>query len=167
MIGARLGNGLFLLAATAVLAACSMEIPSFMGREGDGQGVYNIRGEPVADPVPVPLTEVVVERALYGVLLRVEGSAPTQGYYSAALVPLRAGEPDAAGVVTFEFMAVPPSTAQAVGPARTRRLTAATFVPNLALKDMRAFRVTAAGTVHTLPAPAPIRPAAPPAAPAF
>jgi hypothetical protein len=38
-----------------------------------------------------------------------------------------------------------------VGPARTRTLTAAIFVPNLALKDLRGFRVAGNGAVQTLP----------------
>jgi hypothetical protein len=143
-------NGLLLLAGIA-LAGCSMEIPSFVGREGGGEGFYNVRGAPPPEPVPVPLRQATLERALHGVIIRVDGEAPTQGYYSAALVPLRGGAPDAAGIVSFELMAVPPPGPEAIGPARTRRITAAVFIPNLALRDLRGFRVSGGGAVHTLP----------------
>jgi hypothetical protein len=144
-------NGLMLLAGVALLAGCSVEIPSFMGREGGGQGFYNVRGEPPPEPVRLALREATLERALHGVIIRVDGEAPTQGYFSAALVPLNNGVPDEAGIVTFEFMAVPPSTTQAIGPARSRQITAAVFLPTLALKNIRGFRLAGAGTAQTLP----------------
>jgi hypothetical protein len=149
MIG-RMRNLLLLLASLGI-AGCSMEIPSFLGREGGGEGFYSIRGEPSPEPVPVPLRQATLERALHGVIIRVDGEAPTQGYWAATLVPLRGGTPDAAGIVSFALMAVPPTGPEAVGPARTRRLTAAVFVPTLALKDLRGFRVSGPGTAHTLP----------------
>lgn len=144
-------KGLMLLAGLTLVAGCSMEIPSFVGREGGGQEFYSIRGEAPPEPVALPLREATLDRALHGVIIRADGEAPTQGYYSAALVPLNNGAPDASGLVTFEFMAVPPREAQAIGPARSRQITAAVFLPTLALKNIRGFRVTGAGTVHTIP----------------
>ena len=61
------------------------------------------------DPVPVPMRSATAERALHGVIVRVEGEAPTQGYYGAELRPLGDGAPDAAGVVSFRFVAMPPA----------------------------------------------------------
>lgn len=148
--GGTMRKGLMLLAGLALVAACSVEIPSFMGREGGGQGFYNVRGEPPPEPVSLPFREATLDRALHGVIIRVDGEAPTQGYYSAALVPLNNGSPDGAGIVTFELMAVPPRTAQAIGPARSRQITAAVFLPTLALKNLRGFRVTGGGTVSTI-----------------
>jgi hypothetical protein len=148
--GGRMRNGLLLLAGLG-LAGCSVEMPSFLGREGGGQGYYNIRGEPPPEPVPVPLRQATLERALHGVIIRVDGETPTQGYFSAALVPLRGGAPDAAGILSFELMAVPPAGPEAVGPARTRQVTAAVFIPSRALKNLRGFRVSGGGAVHTLP----------------
>jgi hypothetical protein len=147
--GGRMRNGLLLLAGLG-LCGCSMEIPSFLGREGGGGEFYNVRPEPPPDPVPVPLREATLERALHGVIIRVDGEAPTQGYYSAALVPLGNG-PDAAGILSFELMAVPPAAPEAAGPARTRQITAAVFIPTLALKNLRGFRVSGGGAVRTLP----------------
>jgi hypothetical protein len=148
--GASLCKALSLLAGLALLAGCSMEVPGFLGREGNAAGFYSVRGEPAPDPEPVALQTAVLERALHGVIVRVEAVAPTQGYYSATLVPLNDGEPDAAGIVTFQLVAMPPPEAQAAGPARTRTMSAATFLPTLGLKNVRAVRVAGVGTATTL-----------------
>ena len=144
-------NGFLILAGLLVLGGCSYEIPQFLGREGTGQSLYTIRPEPLPDPVPVPLRSAELERALHGVILRVEGVAPRQGYFNAELLPLGGGAPDSAGVVGFGLVAVPPPVPGAVGPERTRLLTAAVFVPNRALKDLRGFRVAGSGATRTLP----------------
>lgn len=145
-------NGLLLLAGACLLAACSMDIPNFVGREGDG--TYQVGGAEVPDPVTVPMELATAERGLNGVIVRVEGAAPTQGYWGAALVPVGSGEPDAAGAVSFRFVAVPPAGVEAVGPPRTRQLSAGVFVPNRALKTTRAVRISALGKTETLPLPA-------------
>jgi hypothetical protein len=146
-------NGLWLLAGACLLAGCGGGVPDFLGREG-GSGYYRVGGEELPDPVPVALRSAVAERSLTGVIVRVEGEAPTQGYWGAALEPVGAGAPDASGAVSFRFVAVPPASAEAGGPARTRRLSAAVHVPNLALKTTRAVRIAGIGTAQTLPLPA-------------
>ncbi|HET9069114.1 MAG TPA: hypothetical protein VFN28_10765 [Amaricoccus sp.] len=143
-------DGLILLAAAALAAGCSMEVPGFVGRQGGGDGFYSIRGEAPPEPRTVALRETAAERALHGVILRVTGEAPTQGYYSATLRPLGGGAPDPAGILTFELVATPPAEPHAVGPARTRILTAGLFMPTKALKDLRGFRVTGGGAVQTV-----------------
>jgi len=143
-------NGLFLLVAAALAAGCSMEVPDFLGREGGGDGFYSVRGEAPPEPRVVALRQTEAERALHGVILRVVGEAPTQGYYSARLRPLGGGAPDAAGILSFELVATPPSEPHAVGPARTRVLSAGVFMPERALKDLRGFRVAGGGAVHTV-----------------
>ena len=99
MTGGALRNGLLLLASLGI-AGCSMEVPGFLGREGAGDGFYSVRRQPPPEPVPVALRQATLERALHGVIIRVDGEAPTQGYWGAALVPLRGGTPDAAGIVS-------------------------------------------------------------------
>ena len=71
-----------------------------------------------------------------------------------ALRPLGDGAPDAAGILSFELVAVPPQAPEPAGAPRTRELTAGIFVPTLALKEVRGFRVAGAGNVQTLPLPA-------------
>jgi hypothetical protein len=144
-------NGLSWLAGLVLLAGCSVDMPSFVGREGGGDGVYQLGGgTPPPAPRALALREAALEPGLHGTILRVIGEAPTQGYYGAALRPLGSGDPDAAGVLSFELVATPPAAAGTVGPARTRTLSAAIFVPNKALEDLRGFRVAGAGAVETL-----------------
>jgi hypothetical protein len=153
MSGGCLRSGGFCLAALVALAGCTVEMPSFLGREGNGSGEFSMRPEPAPDPIQVALREASLERSLHGVILRVAGEAPTWGFYTAQLRPLDGGAPDAAGIVTFELVAVPPQGAEPAGPERSRLLTAAIFMPTLALKDLRGLRVSGGGTVQTLTLP--------------
>ncbi len=138
-----------------------MDMPGFLGREGNANANYGAASkEDIPDPVPLPLTMAVAERAGGGVILRVEGVSPTQGFYAATLLPLNDGAPDAAGVVTLELVAVPPAAPGAVGPERTRQLSAAAFYPNRMLKPITGFRVRGGQNVITVTAPRP--PVAPP-----
>lgn len=143
-------KALSLLAGLVLLAGCSGEVPGFLGREGNYDGFYSVRGEPTPEPVAMPLRTAVLEPALHGVIVRVATEAPTQGYYSATLVPLNDARPDQAGIVTFQLVATPPSEPQAIGPARTRQLSAGAFMPTLAMKNVRAIRVAGVGSAVTL-----------------
>ena len=147
-------NGLLLLAGAgaSLLAGCGGGVPSFLGREGEGNnGFYTIGGAPPpAPPKPVPLRLATAEPALHGVIVRVESEAPQQGFYAAQLRPVGNG-PDAAGILSFEVVALPPDAPETIGPARTRTLSAAVFVPNLAMKNLRGVRVTGGGSTQTMP----------------
>jgi len=125
-------------------------VPDFLGREGSGGGSYSLRPPPQADPVPVPMRTARAERGLGGYIVRAEAVAPTQGYYAAELAPLGGGVPDANGVLRYQLVARPPSGPQAVGPDRTRELRAGLFVPNRALRDMRAVHIAGSNTAQTL-----------------
>lgn len=149
--GALMRNGFLALAGLILLAGCSMQIPGFLGREGNGSTTYSRKAQALPEAVEVPLKSAVVEPALYGVILRAESVAPTQGYYKAVLGPMNGGVPDAAGIVGIELTAFPPSGAQAIGPERTRTLRSALFFPTLALKDVKGFRVKGGPTVLTVP----------------
>jgi hypothetical protein len=150
MSGGGLRSGWVMLGLSA-LAGCSMEIPAFLGRENAGAATFSMDEELQPDPRPVPLRQATLERALHGVIVRVEGEAPTWGFHTATLRPLGGGAPDAAGILGFELVAIPPQAPEPVGAARSRLLTAAVFVPTLALKEVRGFRVAGAGGVQTLP----------------
>lgn len=150
-------RGPICLLALAALSGCSFEMPSFLGREGSQTGTYTLGDdapEGAYDPVAVPVSSAVAERALHGVILRAESITPTQGYYAAALDVGEAGpEPDASGTLTVRFTALPPTTPQATGAPQTRRLTAALFVQNVTLRDVRAFRVVGSPNSVTVPLP--------------
>ena len=67
--GGSMRNGLILLAAAALAAGCSMEIPDFLGREGGSDGYYRLGGEePPPEPRAVALRQAEAERALHGVI---------------------------------------------------------------------------------------------------
>lgn len=152
-------NGLLLLAAACLMAGCSVDVPNFLGREG-GAGTYTFgrKAEEKALPVPVPVTAARVDPALYGVVVVVDGLARTQGFHSAALDPIDGGNPDAAGVIGFRFVAVPPAKPGDVGPAQTRLLSAGLFLPNLSLRQIRAVRIVGENGAQTLPLPAYAKP---------
>ena len=141
----------FVLFLSLVLAGCSLRVPDFLGREGDGGGSFTLNDDtPMLDPVPVPMRMARVERGLRGQIVRVEIVAPTQGYYAADLVALNGGVPDQNGVMSYMLVARPPATPQAVGPERTRELNAAVFVPTRALRNMSAVRITGSNTTQTM-----------------
>ena len=107
------------------------------------------------------MRSATAERALHGVIVRVEGEAPTQGYWGAELRPLGDGAPDAAGVVSFRFVAVPPAGVEAVGPARTRQLSAGSSSRTSRLRRPGRCGVAGLDAAETLPLPeAPARPLA-------
>ena len=150
----------------ACLSGCGGQVPGFLGRNGD-PGTYSIRGDrPEApDPVALALTQAEVEASAFGVILRVNAIAPTQGYHGLRLVPpgnplldvanIRTPSPDPAGTLVLRLEAIPPAAAQAIGPPRTRTLTVAEFIPTRGLKSIRAVRVEGGSTARTLALPSP------------
>ncbi len=140
-----MGKGLTLLATAGLLAGCSAQVPNFLGREGNaGNAFYSVREKPQPEAVAIPMRSATTEPALYGMILRVEGLAPTWGYHTASLRPLSNG-PDEAGIMSFQFMAIPPDATLPAGAPQTREISAAIFVPDVSLKRLRGFRVTGVG----------------------
>jgi len=136
------------------LAACGgIEVPEFLGREGSSSATYQIGGEDLPLPLAMTPRDVSLETALNGALLRVQGVAPTQGYHSAQLLVANNGEPDAAGMIRLEFVAVPPVTQEAVGPDVTRQVQAAYFIPVRSFRRVNGVQVAGAGTLRTLTLP--------------
>jgi hypothetical protein len=138
------------LAGLIVLAGCGGDVPEFLGREGTGQSTFELGGEEPVLSVPVPLAEARLEPAATGTIVVAQGVAPTQGFHTAGLAPVDDGRPDAAGIITFRFMALPPTGPEAVGPPRTRGLQAAAYIPTRAERTIRGVRVTGVDTSRTL-----------------
>jgi len=138
------------LAGLLFLAGCGGDVPGFLGREGTGQSSFELGGEELPSSVPVPLTQASLQPSTTGSILVARGVAPTQGFHTAGLAPVDDGRPDAAGIITFRFTAMPPAGPEAVGDARTRGLQAAAFIPTRAKKGLRGVRVTGADTSRTL-----------------
>ncbi|MFT3972421.1 MAG: hypothetical protein QM699_02905 [Amaricoccus sp.] len=158
MGGRRRRTGILLLAGAAVLGGCGgggggMEVPGFLGREGNAASFYNPRGEAVPDPVPLPIAQATSERSLYGAIVRVSGPAPSQGFWGAELRPLSEG-PDANGVLAFEFVAIPPADPAESGPPQTRTMSAGTFIPTITARKVRKVEVRGSNGAQTLALPA-------------
>ena len=90
-------NGLLLLAAAARCGRLLRGDADFLGREGGGDGFYSVRGEPPPEPRSVPLRQAAAEPALHGVILRVAGEAPTQGFYPPSSARSAAARPTPPG----------------------------------------------------------------------
>ena len=153
------------LAGLALLAGCGVLGPSGPSRRPEPErarasepgliaGLFTRRPPELPDAVAIAtLRTAAVERSAGGVILRVTGVAPTQGYFNATLAPLNEGAPDAAGLVTVRFLATPPLAPQQVGPERTRLLLAAAYASDAELRGVRGFRLVAGPNVQTLALP--------------
>lgn len=80
-----------------------------------------------------------------GAILVVETLAPSQGYYGARLYRRNFGEPDANGILRYEFRLRPPEGPATPGPERTRILQAADFISEGELADITEIRIRTAG----------------------
>ncbi len=164
----RFRNAVATLAAAAALAGCALPFGSFGANEppdrdmdseatvrdeegGFLTGLFTRRPPDLPDAEPAPMREATLERAYGGVILRVTGVAPTQGWYNAALVAANEGALDAAGLMTVSLVAVRPDEPNAVGPERTRLLMAGAYLTDREIRDVRGFRVVAANQTVTLP----------------
>jgi len=135
-----------------LLAGCgAVRGPDFLTGEGGLLGPATVvQGDVVA---VTSIRSATIERSFRGVIVRVEGVAPTQGFYDAGLVARDEGAADGAGIVTLELVARRPLEPEAVGPERTRLLATGLFVPNADLRDLRGFRVVTGAGAVTLPLP--------------
>jgi hypothetical protein len=132
--------------ALALLAGCErvqMRMPSFL-RPTPPVSAADAAEASVLVPY---IQEAAAERGLRGTILRVRGVTPTQGYFDAELRPIGAE----GGVVLYEFRAKPPLEPQAVGPERTRLLTAADFLSVRELRDITNARIVGAGNSVSVP----------------
>lgn len=131
-----------------VLTGCSVEVPEFLGREGTGDSNFGFSAEPLPTSEPIQVTSARVETALRGIIVRVDGLSPTQGYYGAQLerrtpAPIQAEQVDqpTSGLIELNLIAFPPPEPETVGPASTRVLRAAIFLPTRLLEDATGVRV--------------------------
>jgi hypothetical protein len=95
------------------------------------------------------VTELAVEPAIGGGVVRATGIPPVQGYWDAELVSTDNLEP-VDGVLTLEFRIRPPEQPTLIGPPRSREVTAAIFVSRQKLDRTREIRVLGAGTSRSV-----------------
>lgn len=92
-------------------------------------------------PLVAGLKSLTAEPIPGGVILHAVGVSPRQAYHGAELMPVPTDE---AGVMVFDFVALPPEGPSAVGSERSRELTVATKLTNRGLEGIRLLRVRSA-----------------------
>ena len=111
---------------------------------GSGEDVVAAPGELPFDPRPLidQVTNVVIDSAPGGIIVRATGLPPTLGYWRAALVPPgREAAPDENGELSLDFRALPPPTAQPPGSAATRQIVTGYFLSDQTLVGVRTITV--------------------------
>lgn len=150
--------GLCLALAGCARGSGSSFLPSlgslnpFSSPEEDTPDVRRLAGTSVVPGSILVPGEFTIEAqpALRGLILVVRTVAPTQGYHSAELAPERRGAPDEDGIVSLQFRIVPPFEEAPVGAARSRQITAAYFVGDDDLADIRGFEILGASSSKSL-----------------
>lgn len=88
------------------------------------------------------VTELHVERATGGMIIRAKGVPPSQGWYKAQLVE----ESREGGELTFRFVLQPPEAGSRQGTPASREITVATFVNDFKLQGIQTVTVRGAGS---------------------
>ena len=78
-----------------------------------------------------------------GAIVRATGLPPTQGYFDAALIADNDGDP-VDGVLTYRFVVSPPPTAAPVSTQASREITAAVYISDIVLAQVRQITVQGA-----------------------
>lgn len=86
------------------------------------------------------ITELRVEQAPGGAIIRATGLPPRQGYYDGELVLVNAED----GVLSYQFAISPPPGQTRVSTQRSREVVIAQFVSSQRLEGVRQIRVSAA-----------------------
>lgn len=93
-------------------------------------------------PLVDQVTELVVERAPGGVIVRATGLPPTQGFWAGDLVPVGGDEvPD--GVLALEFKVLPPTETRPAAAPQTREIVVAEFLSDQSVRQFS--RITVIG----------------------
>lgn len=90
------------------------------------------------DPRPLvqQVTALEVARQPGGAIIRASGLPPTQGWWEADLLPATDGVAED-GVLTYRFVVNQPLEARRVSTPQSRELTAAVFLSDIRLQDVR------------------------------
>ncbi len=108
----------------------------------DGYPV-NIDPRPLVDRIAA----VHVDKTPEGIIVTATALPPTQGYWSAELVPTARTYDDKPaaenGVMTLDYRIMPPRTGQPVGSKKSREITAAFFLSNQTLASVKKIVVNA------------------------
>ncbi|MBS9718709.1 hypothetical protein ACFFUT_09525 [Pseudohalocynthiibacter aestuariivivens] len=89
------------------------------------------------------VTDLRIDPAPGGAIVRATGLALTQGYYNAQLVAQNKGRP-VDGVITYFFRAEPPDGREPVSTPQSRQIVVAKFISNSKLETIQQIQVLGA-----------------------
>jgi len=105
------------------------------------ESIFERRGEEEYAGTPVlSVNDLVIERVSGGAIIRVLGTAQTQGAFEARLTPENEDETPVEGVLTYRLEAIQPEGFRQ-GPARSREINIARFRTDQNLAGVRTIRV--------------------------
>lgn len=136
---------LAMITATLVLGACSTRLNPFNWFGGSTETVQTGIAAPEKAEDPRPLVDQVIFMAVEpmqgGAIVRATGLPPTQGYWSAELVPR---DLDENGVLVYDFRIIGPLTQADVSTQASREVQVAAFLTTFRLQEIRQITVQAA-----------------------
>lgn len=141
-------------AAVLLLTGCGesrLNPFNWFGSDTQSETVDDVDIPVVTDDRPLvdQITALVIERTPGGAIIRVTALPPTQGWFDASLVSLTPEDAPADGVLVFDFRAYPPAAPTRVSTSQSRELTAAVFVSDIVLENVRQIRVNGASNART------------------
>lgn len=95
-------------------------------------------------PLVAEITQLEIERTPGGAIVRATGLPPQQGWFAPELIRETPEGTPPDGVLSYSFRAVPPPQATRVSTRQSRELTAAVYLTDLDLTQVRTIRVTGA-----------------------
>lgn len=95
-------------------------------------------------PLVADITSLVVEKTPGGAIIRATALPGTQGWFAPELVSATGDGKPVEGVLSYGFRAAPPERATRVSSVRSRELSAAVYVTDLTLVNVRVIQVTGA-----------------------
>jgi hypothetical protein len=129
--------------AEKVETAPQEEINPLIPREREGLFRRSAREIPYAGTSVAELTELKIERVAGGAIIRVRGTAQTQGAYEVRLEPVNEEELPIDGVLTYRLLAIQPAGYRE-GTVRSREINAARFRTDQELIGVRTIRIEGA-----------------------
>lgn len=140
-----------LLGLPLVLASCGISETRLNPFNWFGGNEEATTAEPVQiverrDPRPLvsEISQLVIEPTPGGAIVRATGIPPTQGWYQAALVNVAPDGAPVNGVLSYSLRALPPDTPTRISTRQSRELTAAIFISDTVLSQVRVIQVTGA-----------------------
>lgn len=141
------------LAAVMALTSCASVRESrlnpfnWFGRSKEAKAdEFGLAAVKDARPLVEQVLTMVIEPTPQGAIVRATGLSPMQGYYDAELVPRPV---DDKGVLVFDFRIKPPPEQKPVGSPRTREVTVAAALSNIALQEITQIVVQGASNARS------------------